>query len=185
MEEIWKDINGYEELYKVSNLGRVKSLGNGNSNTSKMKILKPIINKTGYLSVSLCKNSNVKIKLIHILVAEHFIENSKNKTIVHHIDHNKKNNNVSNLMWVTNKEHFDLHPEFINSAINITSKKINQYTKEGVFVKTFISSMEAERETGIGHSDIIRCCRGGYFKKGKWENKKTAGNYIWKYAEDL
>ena len=177
MEEIWKPVKEYEKLYKISNLGRVKN--------KKGKILKPIVLNTGYQQISLCQNNIIKLKLIHILVAETFISNPQNKTIVHHIDHNKKNNNVNNLMWVTNKEHSDLHPESINSAIKITSKKIKQYTKEGLYLNTYISSMEAERETGIGHSDIIRCCRGGHFRKGKWENKKTAGNYIWKYAEDL
>ena len=81
MEEIWKDIKGYEGLYQVSNLGRIKS---------KRKILKPI--KGEYLKVGLSKNGVQKTLYVHRLVAEAFVKNNNEFTHVNHIDENKYNN---------------------------------------------------------------------------------------------
>lgn len=95
MEEVWKDIKGYEKLYQVSNLGRVKSLKTN-------KILKS--NPTfSYKFVGLYKNKRCKLITIHRLVATTFIENPNNYNIINHIDGNVNNNNVSNLEWCTQK----------------------------------------------------------------------------------
>lgn len=107
MEEIWKDVVGYEGLYKVSNLGRVKSLKRINSygRTVPGKILKPHPNiKSGYLCVNLYKNDKPTMIPIHRLVAIAFIPNPQNLPQVGHKDETRTNNNVDNLEWVTNKE---------------------------------------------------------------------------------
>ena len=109
MEEQWKDIiiekNGvtydYTGLYQVSNLGRVRSLGN--DKTRKERILKPKINNKGYLQVILCKNGKVKTFLVHRLVATAFIPNPDNLPVVNHRDENPLNNCVDNLEWCTQK----------------------------------------------------------------------------------
>ena len=93
MEEIWKDIEGYEGLYKVSNLGKVLNLSNN-------KIIKLHDNGCGYLNVSL----KGKTCYIHRLVAQAFIPNPENKPTVNHIDKNKNNNTVDNLEWATYSE---------------------------------------------------------------------------------
>jgi len=105
-KEIWKDINGYEGLYQISNLGRVKSLNKlkGKNTKTKEIIMNPSINKKGYKCIVLCKNSKQKHFRVHRLVAQSFIPNSENKKIVNHIDCNKINNHESNLEWVTHKE---------------------------------------------------------------------------------
>lgn len=102
MEEIWKDIPGYEGLYKVSNLGRVKSfiIHNG-TNT---RILKPRKVKDGYLMVALYNNKKRKNFQIHQLVAQMFIPNINNYTEVNHKDLNKSNNSVTNLEWLNHHE---------------------------------------------------------------------------------
>lgn len=97
MQEVWKDINGYDDLYQVSNLGRVKSL----NNKCKEKILKNRKKKKGYEAVVLYKKCDKKEMLIHRLVAEAFISNPNNYPIVNHKDENPSNNHVSNLEWCT------------------------------------------------------------------------------------
>lgn len=112
MEEVWKDIIGYEGLYKVSNLGRVKSLEriqilpNGSIRLKKERILNPKIhNGSPYYQVSLYDmEMNVKTKKIHWLVAEAFIPNPYHLPIIHHINLNKEDNCVNNLRWETYSE---------------------------------------------------------------------------------
>jgi len=104
MEEIWKDIKGYESLYQVSSLGRVKSIGN--EFTRKEKILKLNPRRNGILACNLCKNGISKTKDIHQLVAIVFLNHIPNghKLVVDHIDGNYLNNNILNLRIVTQRE---------------------------------------------------------------------------------
>lgn len=108
-KEIWKDIPNFEGLYQVSNLGRVKSLEKKVWNRYQFikkeeKMLKYGNTPKGYYTVKLYKNSTHCNKKIHRLVAEAFIPNPEGKPQVNHIDGNKKNNNVENLEWCSNKE---------------------------------------------------------------------------------
>ena len=105
MNEIWKYIDGYEGLYKVSNLGRVKSLNYRRS--GKERMLKPGNTGDGYLFVILYKNGKIKYFTIHRLVANAFLENPDHKSDVNHKDENKTNNRVDNLEWVTRKENIN------------------------------------------------------------------------------
>lgn len=99
MEEVWKDIKGYEGLYKVSNLGRVKNSSN--------KYKKYNINNKGYCLLSLYRDSKEKHFLIHRLVAEAFIPKVENKNQINHKDGNKENNRVDNLEWCNQKENYN------------------------------------------------------------------------------
>ncbi len=90
--EIWKHIAGYEGLYWVSNLGRVKNAE---------KVLKLTPNKKGYQRVGLHKNGKIKTVYVHRLVAEAFVPNNNNLPQVNHKDENKSNNNADNLEWCT------------------------------------------------------------------------------------
>ena len=184
MKEEWKDIKDYEGLYQVSNLGRVKSLNY--RRTGKEGILN-VGNKNltkGHFFVELWKNKSGCKKYIHILVAEHFIPNPENKPIVHHIDKDPKNNNVDNLMWVTNMEHRELHQEISKIVSRVRSKTIIQYTLNETFVKKWNSAMDIERELGYNNASIIRCCQGKYFDKSrnKWYCLKQYKGFIWRYA---
>ena len=96
MEEIWKDVVGYEGLYEVSNLGRIKRSKN---NT----IRKQFNNFSNYRKISL-RNSKQKMYFVHRLVAQAFIPNPENKPFINHIDSCRSNNIISNLEWCTQKE---------------------------------------------------------------------------------
>ena len=99
MEEIWKDIEGYEGLYEVSNLGRVRSLWNG-----KIKILKPWISGTGYLQITLYKDNRRENIFVHKLVCEGFIPKDSDRNTVNHKNGVKTDNNINNLEWASYSE---------------------------------------------------------------------------------
>ena len=106
-KEIWKSVKGYENVYMVSNYGRVKSVNRfrkGRDNSVvlvKEKILKGKIDKDGYIEYALCIGEHKKMKFYraHRLVAEAFIPNPNNLPQINHKDENKSNNFVSNLEW--------------------------------------------------------------------------------------
>nr|DAQ31530.1 MAG TPA: homing endonuclease [Caudoviricetes sp.] len=105
MQEIWKDIPGYEGLYRVSNKGRVKSLerysykGNRSVQKLKTKILKAGVRKDNYLTVVLRKCGKSTSYLVHRLVAITFIDNPYDYNVINHKDENKQNNDIRNLEW--------------------------------------------------------------------------------------
>ena len=104
--EVWKDVKGFESYYEVSNLGNVRRK-KGTSHL-KPKKLKHMFDKDGYRRVNLKIKQKSHTKIIHRLLAEAFIPNPKNKPQVNHKDGNKKNNDLSNLEWVTlseNRQH--------------------------------------------------------------------------------
>ena len=179
MEEIWKDIQGYEGLYQVSNLGRVKSLNYHRS--GKECILKNCIHTNGYLFVNLCsKRKLVKTYLVHRLVSQAFIENPKNLPQVNHIDEDKHNNCVDNLEWCNSKynNNYGTHikrgilTKIKNNCIN-APKKIDQYSLDGKFIKTWNSGTDITKN-GFNRQNIWKCCNG---------LRKTSKGYIWKYHE--
>ena len=205
MKEIWRDIVGYEGLYQVSNLGRVRSLGKWIDRKCKGKrwqeeiILKQPL-YSGYLYVGLWKNRKLKYYRVHRLVAEAFLDNPHNLPEVNHKDENKQNNFVyinedgsvnlekSNLEWCDRKYNVNYgtaterrrktntnHPSY--------SKVVLQYDLNGNFIKEWPSTMEIERQLGFANTHISDCCKGGYFYKerNKWVNVSQAYGYKWKY----
>ena len=179
--EIWKDIKGYEGKYQISDMGKVKSLERLTSN--KRRVLKQInlsqkLGKDGYLKVLLYKENSRKYVMVHRLVANMFIENFYNKPQVNHIDANKQNNNVSNLEWVTASEN-KLHALSLGIGLlgtgkdNVKSKKVNQISLDGFFIKTWAGQREVARVLKLSQSGICRCCKYG---------KGTIGGYKWEYT---
>ena len=180
MVEEWKAIEGYEGLYEISNLGRVKSLGRIDRFNKKWncRIMKPTYVGKHYQMVRLCKDGKTKNMKVHRLVAEAFVSNPDNKPQVNHIDGNKDNNCASNLEWVTNSEN-QIHAR--NNGLNpivknnpMQSIQVCMVTDEGQVVEIFSSICEASRKTGIRDSSIRSCLH---------NRKKHAGGYIWRYAE--
>lgn len=115
IEEIWKDVVGYEGLYQVSSFGRVKSLDRDQciiANYTRELVKRPVkgvmlkigLSSMGYPLVSLSKNGVWITKMVHRLVAIHFIPNPLNKEEINHKDHNPTNNRINNLEWNTRSE---------------------------------------------------------------------------------
>ena len=167
MKEIWKDIEGYEGKYQISNKGRVKSLGrviyrkdsNKVARFTKDKIRKLKTDKCGYKFINLSKNGISKNFLIHRLVAEAYIPNPDNLPEVDHIDNDKTHNYLNNLQWLTNRD----------NNRKSKNKPILQYSLDGEFIREWdCASDVGKRERG----GIKQCLRG---------KSKSAYGYIWKY----
>lgn len=136
--EIWKDIRGYEGLYQVSNMGRVKSLErittrkNGVTLPIKEKILQYGIDRKGYYFVGLYKNSKGENKSIARLVAEAFISNPENKPEVNHINTIRTDNRIENLEWCTHKENCNNPLTKEHQKIAQTGKRHSEETKKKI-----------------------------------------------------
>ena len=181
--EEWLPIENYEDLYQVSNWGRVKSLGN--DKTRKERILKPSTTKQGYQFVCLCKDGKQKLFYVHRLVAMAFIPNPNNYTEINHKDECKINNRIDNLEWCNRKyncnygtrnerhsgENHPLYGKF--GKDNHLSKQIIQLTLDGEVIKNWDCIMDIKRELGYHQSNISNCCKGRH---------KSAYNYKWAYA---
>ena len=118
--EEWRDVEGYEGIYQVSSVGRVKHIPttrveisqNGDviqTRTTKEYILKQKAIKQDYMHVGLALGSSVNSIGVHRLIAAAFIPKLPKQTEVHHIDRNRQNNSIDNLLWVTPEEHIELH----------------------------------------------------------------------------
>ena len=183
MREIWKDIKGYEGEYQVSNFGRVRSLGMSfirndfKPYTRQPRVMRPIKNYTGYLSVELHKQGYAKRYLIHRLVAQAFIPNEDCLPEINHIDEDKTNNCVDNLEWCTHKynSNYGTRADRIKNTIKKTRKAIPvlMYSKNGVLLRRFEAINEAALTMNISCGSIVECCKG--------KRRKSAGGYIWKY----
>lgn len=127
--EIWKDIEGFEGLYQVSNLGRVKSKERnvinhkcGSTRIVHEFIMNPWDNGNGYLVVTLNNKRNRKNRYVHRLVAEHFVENPFAHQYINHLDYNKRNNKADNLQWCTQAENIAYSAEHMKKPKTVCRK---------------------------------------------------------------
>ena len=183
-EEIWKDIQGYEGLYQISNMGRVKSVERTAKNgrgyrTVPEKIMKPYKNSDGYLQVGLYKDDKGKKYYVHRLVADTFLENPEEYTEVNHRDEDKENNRADNLEWCSrsyNNNYGTKNKRISEKNTNNPkiSKAVIGINKVSGLILEFPSTKEASRQLGIPNSQICACLKG---------RRKSTGGYVWYYAE--
>lgn len=188
INEVWKPVRDYFNLYEVSNYGRVRSLNY--RRTGKTKILRPKKDSSGYLQVCLYKDGKVKNHSVHRLVWEAFVGPIPEGMQINHINERKTDNFIwvnpdgsvdlekSNLNLMTRKENINWGTG-IRRRAKSQSKVIEQYTLNGVYLCTWPSGMSVERKLGhlgFSESSISKCC------KGKLKSHK---GYIWKYEEPI
>jgi hypothetical protein len=167
MEEIWKDIKGYEGLYQASNLGNIRSLKRFTTNG---KVLKGVPDKDNYLKVTLSKNSIRKNHCIHRLIARTFLNNPNNLSIVNHKDENKQNNKVSNLEFCTVKYNNTYNE--IHKRKGIKKRKKVIQIKNNNIVQIWDSATIASQELKISRGNIVSVLTG---------KRNMAGGFSWKY----
>lgn len=180
--EVWKDVVGYEGLYQVSNLGRVKMLprkvlANKSIKNIKEHILKQTISKKGYLYVDFWVNNKVKRFAVHRLVLSAFLGNSEISLECNHKNENRSDNRLDNLEWLTHRENLN----YGNRTNKQKQKMLNhpslslpviQYNMVGQYIAEYKSLREAGRVLGFSFSCIKECCKG---------RCKSTHGYIFKY----
>lgn len=162
-----KDIPGYEGVYRVSKSGDVYSVNYNKSNGLRKR--KPYVNWNGYLQIVLCKNGVIETTSIHRIVAITFIKNPKNLPCVNHKNGIKTDNRLGNLEWCT----FSYNNTHAYRSLNRARKNIpvNQYTRDGVFIRSYGSRKEAAEVVGVNQRNICNAASG--------KIKHSAG-FIWK-----
>ena len=186
MEEIWKDIEGYEGKYEVSNLGRVRRLPYTYQKENRWGVfdykMKPGIHrewvgKDGYHRITLCGDNGRKNFLVHRLVAKAFVSGYQDGYDANHIDENKDNNRADNLEWMPHVENINYGTHNDRATAHNVGKrrKVVQMSFDGQDLQSFDSLLSASKATGIDVGSIGNVCKG---------KCKTAGGYRWRYATE-
>lgn len=176
--EEWKDIKGYEGLYMISNLGRIKSINYHNENRE--ELMKLITVNGGYLKIGLYKNGKHKRYFVHRLVAEAFIPNTDNKPHIDHINTLRSDNRVENLRWCTRQENINnpltlvkFQQKMLGNGCN--NKPIVQLSTDNLLLGVYKSITTAAKQLGYNNGYIGQCCNG--------KRTKIYG-FKWKYLDD-
>lgn len=175
--EVWKDIEFYEGIYQVSNLGNIKSLDR--TVYCNDRYFKNVVgrylnfseDKDGYLMCSLWKENKGKTLKVHRIVCSAFKQNANSNPQVNHIDGNKKNNCIENLEWVNNSEN-NKHAYKIGLKNPSQKKAVNVFNLNQDFLYSFDNIHEASRVTNVDRANISLVCKGVY---------KQAKGLIFKY----
>lgn len=168
-KEVWKPIKGYEGIYAVSDLGRVKSLPR-NGTIRQERVLRGNFKRSGYVNIVLQKNGKPRTFRLHRLVARAFIPNPENKPQVNHKNGNKRDNRATNLEWVTSSENLKHKFSVLGWQADRHGIKKVRCVENG---KIYDGRRLAERENKLPYGCI----------KQAIQRKGTAGNLHWEYIE--
>ena len=170
-KEFWRNIEGFNGMYQISNKGTVKSrlLRNGKGVSEDWHLINPCLDKDGYLFVTLRLDKKTHYVRVHRLVAKTFIPNPSNFKIVNHKDECKTNNDVKNLEWCTNRYNSTYGLANYRRTIN-TCKAVGGF-KDGILQVSFRSISEAGRN-GFHRNSIYMCLYG---------KQKTHKRLVWKF----
>lgn len=177
-KEEWKDVVGYEGIYKVSNLGRVLSIHRINrGRTFGNKIRSPMVDRRNRYTMMLSKNGKTKVVVLARMVAEAFVKNENPSiyTEVNHLDEDPSNNRADNLEWCTHKYNcnYGTRIQRIKEKQNIP---VLQYTLDGKFVAEYASMHIAAEAINADAGHICDSCLG---------NRSYAYGYFWRYKDDV
>jgi hypothetical protein len=139
--EIWKDLENYEGIYKISNHGKIKN--------TRGNLVKGWITNVNYIKVRLYKNKKSKDFYMHRLVAYNFLPPKEGKNVINHLDSNPRNNKVSNLQWCTQAE--NMRHAKINNRMNTDGRKI-LHIESG---KIYKSIKEASDDFDIKQNTLV------------------------------
>jgi hypothetical protein len=171
MEEIWKDIPGYEGLYQVSNTGKIKSFSKFSPPSG--RILKTSVSR-GYVWVRLFnKDKKYKNHTIHRLVANAFVPNPNNYKEVNHKDENKQNNNADNLEWCSRAYNMSYGTARFRQGLS-GSRSVEQLTMDNISIALYCSVSIASRINNVDSSSILKCCKG---------EREYVGGYKWRFVD--
>lgn len=183
MEEVWKDIKGFEGKYQISNKGRVKRNTRFDNRNVILpeKILSPYYNKGGYLYIDFEVNGVKTRHAIHRLIAQAFIPNPYNYPIINHINEIKDDNRIENLEWCTHSYNLSYGHRAEKALISRKTNnsrtqqlEVEQRDLNGNLIATFVSISDASRQTNISCWAIWQSCNKGHItnKQFKWNYKK-------------
>jgi hypothetical protein len=177
MHTVWRDIVGFEGLYKVSTKGDVYNM------VARRYMITHLTEK-GYQFVCLFKGGVQRNCKVHRLVLEAFVFNPCNKSQSNHKDGCKINNDIENLEWATNSEN-QLHRHRVLGQkggmlgkigrLSKLSTPVNKYAQSGEFLEQYEGMMDAQRKTGIPNTNISKACHG---------ERRIAGGFIWKFQDE-
>lgn len=161
--EVWKDIKGYENLYQVSNMGRVRNV--------KRNCIKALQSNfvNDYLFVSLGRKS--RKNYVHRLVYETFVGYKNSKSLTNHINGNKRDNRIENLEECDYS--YNLKYAWCNGERRL--KPVSAYNLNGVFIKTYNTAKQASEELKVSRAGICNCCKG---------KRKNVKGFIFKYTNE-
>lgn len=187
MDEIWKDVPGFEGVYQISSVGRLKSFRKDPAGY----VLSNVNKKGGYFSVVLSHKGKIMYVRIHNLMALSFWGIKTNRRLhCHHKDGNKQHNWLSNLEILDSGTHHAVtiteNPNCLKGMIHynkyIKTYPIYQYDLKGNYIAEFRNSIEAQAKTGVCYRNILQVANNTEYKPGK--TRKQAGGFVWKLKKE-